>query len=158
MKYPEFQTFIENYDRTCFVETKTDNLDTIELPGYTFSMTNRKQIASTRSGGIIVGYKNELESCVDILYTNCKYILWFKCSKELSKTDKPVIFGAVYIPPEYTKFASEDVFSDIEQEFLTFSNNSDCTCLLGDFNARTSDENDFIEFNERRHSDNNITE
>ena len=27
--------------------------------------------------------------------------------------------------------------------------------FLGDFNVRTSDENDFIEFNESRHSDNN---
>ena len=81
--------------------------------------------------------------------------MWFKCSKELLKTDKPVTFGVVYIPPEYTKFSSEVAISVIEQGLFTFLNNSDYICLC-DFNARSSDKNDFIEINESRHSDNNI--
>lgn len=33
---------------------------------------------------------------INIVDTDCKYMC-FKCSKKLFKTDKPVIFGLVYI-------------------------------------------------------------
>jgi hypothetical protein len=39
--------------------------------------------------------------------------MWFKCSEQLFKTDQPVFFGVVYIPPEYTKYSSEDAFSEL---------------------------------------------
>jgi hypothetical protein len=40
-----------------------------------------------------------------------------------------------------------DPFSEIENEFLNFSTNYDKICLLGDFNARTAEEPDFVETN-----------
>jgi hypothetical protein len=40
---------------------------------------------------------------IEIKETSCKYALWFKCKGGLFKLDQPVIFGIVYIPPEYTK-------------------------------------------------------
>jgi hypothetical protein len=36
--------------------------------------------------------------------------------EQLFKTDQPVFFGVVYIPPEYTKYSSEDAFSELQQE------------------------------------------
>jgi hypothetical protein len=36
------------------VETKTDDIDIITLPGYKFVMKNRKKITKNRSGGIMV--------------------------------------------------------------------------------------------------------
>jgi hypothetical protein len=38
-------------------------------------------------------------------------------------------------------------FSEIENEFLNFSTNYNYICLLGDFNARTAEEPDFVETN-----------
>ena len=90
LKYPEFHILIENYDIGFFVEITTDDLDTIELPGYTFCMKNTKKLQIDVQ--VIVGYKNELESFVDISDTNCRYVMWFKCSKELFKTDNPAIY------------------------------------------------------------------
>ena len=158
LQYPEFGNLIQSYDIVCFVETKTDDVDLINFPGYKFKMKNRKKISNRRSGGIMVGYKESLDNYIDIVNTDSKYVLWFKCSKNLFKTEQPVYFGVVYIPPEHTKYSSEDAFSEIEQEFISFSNISKYVSLLGDFNARTSDENDFVEIDENRHVDNFITE
>jgi exonuclease III len=34
IQYPEFMELIEGYDILCFVETKTDDADEINLPGF----------------------------------------------------------------------------------------------------------------------------
>ena len=72
-------------------------------------------------------------------------------SEQLFKTDQPVFFGVVYIPPEYTKYSSEDAFSELQQDYLSFSNKSTYICLLGDFNARTAIDTDFVDLIKNRH-------
>jgi hypothetical protein len=37
----------------------------------------------------------------------------------LFKLDQPVIFGVVYIPPEYTKYSSDEECNEIQQEYLS---------------------------------------
>ena len=96
LQYPGFQNLIRNHDILCFVETKTNDLDVINFPGFKFIMKNRKNIAYRRSGGIMVGYRDTLVNMIEIKETSCKYVLWFKCKGELLKLDQPVIFGAVY--------------------------------------------------------------
>jgi hypothetical protein len=56
----------------------------------------------------------------DFAITDQTINMWFKCSEQLFKTDQPVFFGVVYIPPEYTKYSSEDAFSELQQEYLSF--------------------------------------
>jgi hypothetical protein len=51
------------------VETKTDDIDIITLPGYKFVMKNRKKITKNRSGGIMVGFKDNLAKHIDIVNT-----------------------------------------------------------------------------------------
>jgi hypothetical protein len=85
-------------------------------------MKNRKKITKNRSGGIMVGFKDNLAKHIYIVNTDSKYAMWFKCSEELVKTDQPVFVGVVYIPPECTKYSSEDTFSELQQEY--FSNKS----------------------------------
>jgi hypothetical protein len=42
------------------VETKTDDINILTLPGYKFVMKARKKITKNRSGGIMVGFKDNL--------------------------------------------------------------------------------------------------
>jgi hypothetical protein len=70
-----FSTLIQSYDIVCFVETKTDDIDIITLPGYKFVMKNRKKITKNRSGGIMVGFKDNLAKHIDIVNTNSKYVM-----------------------------------------------------------------------------------
>ena len=59
VKYPEFDKLIRNHDIVCMVETKTDDRDEIKLPGYVFKLKNRKKTARVKSGGILLGFKEE---------------------------------------------------------------------------------------------------
>ena len=43
-----------------FVETKTDDVDEIDLPGFIIKMKNRFQFRRVKSGGIIVGFRKSL--------------------------------------------------------------------------------------------------
>jgi hypothetical protein len=63
------------------VEAKTDDIDIITLPGYKFVMKNRKKITKNRSGGIMVGFKDNLAKHIDIVNTDSKYVMWFKCTR-----------------------------------------------------------------------------
>ena len=40
IQYPEFMELIEGYDILCFVETKTDDADEINLSGFILHMKN----------------------------------------------------------------------------------------------------------------------
>ncbi|VDI64497.1 Hypothetical predicted protein [Mytilus galloprovincialis] len=84
--------------------------------------------------------------------------MWFQVNGKAFNLDKPVVFGVVYIPPEYTRYSSDEAVNEIEQEFLRFSNISNYICLLGDFNARTGCDDDFVIINEDEHGDNNLSD
>jgi exonuclease III len=131
LQYPEFRNLLQSYDIVCFVETKTDDIDIITLPGYKFVMKNREKITKNRSGGIMAGFKDNLAKHIDIVNTDSKYVMWFKCSEQLFKTD---------------------------QEYLSFANKSKYICLLGDFSARTATDTDFVDLIKNRHVDDYITD
>jgi hypothetical protein len=49
-----------------------------------------------------------------------------------------MLLGCVYIPPENTKYTSNESFTETETEMLSLSNKYDCyTSLIGDMNAKT---------------------
>jgi hypothetical protein len=135
---------IRKYDIICLVETKTDDIDIVKLEGYEIHMKNRKIVAKNRSGGIILGYRQEIASKIKPLHTNSKYVFWFKVSSDLVNLDQDIIFGIVYIPPENTVYSSQDAFREIENEYNNFSINYKYISLIGDFNGRTADEDDFF--------------
>ncbi|VDI39356.1 Hypothetical predicted protein [Mytilus galloprovincialis] len=52
--------------------------------------------------------------------------------------DKNVLLGCIYIPPENTKYASNDAFNDIETEMSDLIEKTNSyVSLVGDFNAKT---------------------
>jgi hypothetical protein len=74
--------------------------------------------------------------------TECKFVLWCKISKLICR--EAVILGIVYIPPEYTSYSSPDAFGQIETEYMQLITNYKNIVLVGDFNARTAEEKDYI--------------
>ena len=64
--FPEFENLIEKHNIVCFVETKTDDMDEIKLPGYKFHMKNRKTNNRVKSGGIIIGYQEQLHKNIEV--------------------------------------------------------------------------------------------
>ena len=149
LQYPEFCELLNQYDIVCLQETKTDDLDTIEFPGYVISMKNRKKYGK-KSGGIVLAYKESLSDSIEILKSDSDFVLWFKVSSK--STD--IIFGIVYIPPEGSPYLLPDTFDQVENEIRAFSENFDHVCLIGDFNSRTSDEPEFLDIDVNDHEEN----
>ena len=49
LQYPEFCELIKKNDIVCLQETKTDDIDKIDLEGYTFKMKNRKKLVENQA-------------------------------------------------------------------------------------------------------------
>jgi len=76
LNYPEFEILIKLNDIVCFSETKTDDLDKIELESFEFKMKNRGKFLNRKSGRLVVGYKKELESKIKTLSTESKFVFF----------------------------------------------------------------------------------
>jgi exonuclease III len=57
---PDFRTFIESYDILIFQETKTDELDVLELPNEYTCFAKHRRNAKAKSGGIVIVFKRYL--------------------------------------------------------------------------------------------------
>lgn len=142
LNYQEFHEFVKTFDILCFVESKTDDLDEIVLPGFLIKIKNRKSFSNRKSGGIVLGFKEEYD--IHPIPTDSSYVFWYRISRELLGLDEDVVCGIVYIPPEYTVYSSVDVFSELENEYLALQRNYKYVFVKGDFNSRTANDPDFI--------------
>ena len=145
LKFPDFDTFINQYDFVCITETKLDDFDSINIPGYTFFGINRKN-ARRKSGGVGLLVKNTLSQYIqtfdNLSSENC---FWFTISKDICFKD--IVFGVVYLPPEGSPYSSIDLFDNIENDIIQLNVNDDkCICLTGDLNARCGTLSDFVNF------------
>jgi hypothetical protein len=131
--------------------------DSIDIPGYAFKSKHRKNVARMRSGGILLGFRENLVNHVQILENECEFVLWFKIDGKVFNLEQPVIFGTIYIPPEYTRYSSDEAFNKMEHELHSVSTNSKYVGLIGDFNSRTGEDDDYVNVN-FEHGDNSIDE
>jgi hypothetical protein len=83
----------------------------IDIPGYAFKSKHRKNVARMRSGGILSGFRENLVNHVQILENECEFVLWVKIDGKVFNLEQPVIFGTIYIPPEYTRYSSDEAFN-----------------------------------------------
>ena len=60
LRYPEFVELINSYDLIGVQETKLDDADCLEIPGYTIICHNRQTISRYRSGGTALIAKNSI--------------------------------------------------------------------------------------------------
>jgi hypothetical protein len=81
------------------------------------------------------------------LENECEFVLWVKIDGKVFNLEQPVIFGTIYIPPEYTRYSSDEAFNQIEHELHSFPTNSKYVCLIGDFNSRTGEDDDYVNVN-----------
>ena len=91
-----------------------------------------------KSGGVAVFIKNNLFKYFSHVESECEYVLWFKLSKCLFKTDEDVIFGTVYVPPANSGYNVNIILEKFHYEIDDFARSYKNLVLIGDFNARTS--------------------
>ena len=144
MTCPEFISLIENHDIICVQESKLDDVDCVQINGFTVYTNNRKKITRYRSGGIALIIRNSILSNIEILKNESKLISWMKISKDLLLSNEDVYLGIIYNPPYRSKYAHEDPYLEIQLELDRVCSNKKNILLCGDWNSRTSTLNDYI--------------
>ena len=143
--YPEFIELIRNYDITGIQESKTDNFDFINIPGYDVYFNNREHLSGRKSGGIALQVKKKIHDFVKVERSQfSNLVLWFSISPELTLTESDVYCGVVCIPPIGSKYANEDPFTELYGGILIYCTNSSRIILMGDFNSRTGEQEDIF--------------
>ena len=108
------------------------------MPGFQCFTLNRGGKKKNRSGGIALLVNEEICKYVEVLKGLSNDVLWFKVKKPYLKEN--VLFGAVYIAPEGSRFCNIECFDLIEDGLAKFAADppDSAFCLVGDFNARTA--------------------
>ena len=144
LNYPEFVEFIEKHDIFCVLETHLNDSDIVDIDGYVFFAKHRSQVYKRKSGGIGIYVRENIALFVNILENDTEYTLWININKHITNFDNDIVLGAVYLPPENSRFLNEDELNYFETEITRMCSEHKYVYLAGDVNARTSQLNDFI--------------
>ena len=103
-------------------------------------------MSCTKSGGIIICVKKSLKNKCKFKTSKSQFVAWLSIDKSLFSTDKDILLGGVYTPPETSAYSSQYCFADIEQEMTDInSTNEFHVLLMGDFNAHTKNKTEFVD-------------
>ena len=151
---PEFIGHINTYDIVVLSETwlsPKSNYD-LNINGYeAFHLYDNKSpnVRKGRySGGISVYYKLELKNKIQIEEKQQSGLIWLKLCKSLFDFDSVMFLCNVYIPPRESRLVNQqenDFFEQIEWVIERYKLRGK-VFVIGDWNARTSIEPDFIVF------------
>ena len=144
VKYPDFTEMINDFHFLCVTETKVDKHDIITVPNYTFLSKPRSQKYLRKSGGIGVFVKQTIINNVDILDSQCEYVMWVKLKKSLFNIDHDLIIGIMYIPPEQSTFSNDNEMQHFNNEIINMCSEYSNFILTGDSNGHTAELPDFI--------------
>ena len=99
----EFLEMIKDYDIIAFAESKTDDFDNFNLPGFKFtSMKNRKRNKRVRSGGIFIAIKDSIKDNFETdLKLGSEIIIRLKEKKKVLKTKKQNGSWVCLCPPNW---------------------------------------------------------
>ena len=89
---------------------------------------------------VVLLIRSELFKNVEILKGTSSDAVWFKIKRPLVKKD--IICGGIAVSPDGSRHCSLDCFDTLETDLISFTTeheNADI-CLLGDFNASTSND------------------
>ena len=79
------------------------------------------------------------------LWSKSKCVKWFIYSAKSNSLEKDILFGIVYIPPRGSAFTNITCFEELQEDLLNFNaDNKFYVCLLGDYNAHTGTEDDYV--------------
>ena len=150
LDFPDFIDYLQNYDIISFAETKLDEYDQLDIPGFNSPyLNNRVTKSNVNSDGIVVALKSRIENLFqkDDSHTS-ETALWFEEKHKFLRSQNKAMFGFVYIPPNQSKYYDNNSFDQLEGDIINFQNSGYNVVLLGDFNARTKTSIDYVETDE----------
>ena len=152
LDYFEENNDIINSHLLLFSETKTDVssekiiTESFKEWGYDSFFKHRKTLNAFKSGGLVICIKKELRNKCKIISTASPYVFWCSIEKCVLGTDRDILLGGVYVPPEGSEYVSQRCFLDIESEIIDLNyDNRYHVLLAGDLNAHVSNVTDLLE-------------
>ena len=146
---PDFRTFIESYDILIFQESKTDGLDVLELANDYMCFGKHRRNAKAKTAEIELVFKRYLLKSLTFISSESEFVQWVRVSKDIFTIDSDLFLGCIYISTENSKYSSLEAFNEIESELIQLSSGCDYFSLIGDFNAKTGDTQDYISKDEK---------
>ena len=145
--HPDVCNLLNTFDIFFLSETHCGVSDKVGLDGYHIvqNLSPKSRNATRNFGGLAVAVKNKLLKGVTFLkITNSEY-LWIKLSKTFFSLSQDVYIFSVYISPHGSSYSHQrdDIFTLIENDLVKYSTLGNCL-FLGDFNAQTSTDADFV--------------
>ena len=116
-----------------------------------FKSINLPQQGNNRYGGFLginILVRSDIYEHINIIQdTKSQSILWIKLDKNVFGVD--FIIGAMYLPHEGSKYHSNDIFENLNDDLMMINLKFNIpVCLMGDSNARTGLSDDFLTLNQ----------
>ena len=146
---PKFIKEIVNKDIFCLLETHCSLQDSLTLLNFKSVHLNRPKNRKTNkiSGGLSVFIKSELQGGIKFLEHKSNDYIWLKLCGNYFGMRQDLYLCFLYNPPansSYTQSLDEDLLDIIENDIINYSKKGKII-IMGDMNARTGHESDFIE-------------
>ena len=144
-----FEEYIKDHSIICLSETKVSSLEmnTIILHGYS-CIVKENILQNNRYGGVhglCMFIKEDFFSHTFVLKEmSSPYILWVRFGKDAFGLE--CVIGGVYLPCLSSKYKDADMFNQIYDDIINIKANLNVPiCMIGDFNARTSNKDDSLQ-------------
>ena len=140
--------YLSNKHCVLLTETLSDELDLTNSLLHDYKQINMQGCNQNRYGGFLgisILLKNDIFEHSTVLNdTKSQSILWLKVNKDVLGVD--FIIGAMYLPHEGSKYHSNDIFDNLNDDIEMLNTIYNIPiCLMGDSNARTGLCDDFID-------------
>lgn len=146
----EFGSVIRNLDIFCLLESHVGSLENLSIEGYSEYLSHRKKSGNNRYfGGLALYIKQNIRKGIKIVRNTSPDIIWIKLDHSFFNLPKDIFVAFIYISPKSSQYFIrnnldlESVYNTLENDCAEFSKKGNI-CLLGDFNAHTADQPDFI--------------
>lgn len=146
----DFINCLNPYGVVCLTETfATHDINPTHFPLYNVYNCHGNKLSKQgrRSGGVVVLVRKSLDSYIKRIHVNTENVIVLKIDKNLLKSDKDIMYIAIYIPPYKSKYWNTvltgkgiDLLEQCLHELYN-SYNEFSILVNGDLNARTSNHN-----------------
>ena len=148
---PDFLSEINKSDIIGISETHIfdEILSELDIPGFKrISYKNRKKLknANKTSGGIAVFAKNNIAKYLEPFKTHNEDIIWIKLKKKYHKLSNDLFIGTVYVSGENNTKSIGEKIKKLSADIETIKATRGDIIIQGDFNARTANTKDFVEY------------
>ena len=144
LKDKEFTGIIEKHDMVCLMETWSSVQTNVRIKGFEHihRIRHKRRKKGRRSGGLVLYFKKWLKPGIKELAKTHEDLLWVKLDAHFFGFERDVYFCIVYIKPNATR-SPNSALLQLEKDIARFSKFGNIV-LVGDFNARTGQLDDFI--------------